>query len=143
MALSILSAGIGRYQKLNAPPAVLPEIVASVTIRFDAQADGSLLIRRLPDDRVIETLPKDGSGFMRGIHRSLNRDRAMRQLDPAAPYTLIRRANGRQAVIDPLSQRGIDLDGFGPSHVRHVGRLIESGQSQTGQTGATLPRNQN
>lgn len=134
MALAIVSAAIGRQQKLTAGPASQPPVVAQVSIRFDAQTDGSLLIRRLPDDRVIERLPSDGSGFMRGIHRSLNRDRLMRQLAPGAPYTLVRRANGRLAVIDPLSGERIELDGFGPSHSLHVGRLIDQGQSQTGQS---------
>lgn len=143
MVLTMLSAGFGRYQKLTSAPVERPQIVASVMIRFDHQGDGRLLIRRLPDDRVIETLPSDGSGFMRGIHRSLNRDRAMRRLDPDAPYSLIRRANGRQAVIDPLSGESIELDGFGPSHSQHVGRLIAQGQSQTGLSAPSIPRNQN
>ncbi|MCZ8260212.1 MAG: photosynthetic complex assembly protein PuhC [Beijerinckiaceae bacterium] len=143
MALALVSAGIGRYQKsVNGPAPMLP-VVAEVSIRFDGQQDGSMLIRRLPDDRVIEHLPTDGSGFMRGIHRSLNRDRAMRQLDPAAPYLLVRRTNGRQAVIDPLSGERIELDGFGPSHSQHVGRLIDQGQSQTGLSTPSMTKNQN
>ncbi|MCZ8374806.1 MAG: photosynthetic complex assembly protein PuhC [Beijerinckiaceae bacterium] len=143
MGLAIVSAGIGRYQKAINGPAPMPAVVAEVSIRFEARPDGSMLIRRLPDDRVIEHLPTDGSGFMRGIQRSLNRDRAMRQLDRDAPYRLVKRANGRHAVIDPLSGERIELDGFGPSHSQHVGRLIDQGQSQTGLSTPSLSKNQN
>ncbi len=143
MAVALVSAGIGRYQKsVNGPPKLAP-VVAEISIRFEAQRDGSMLIRMVPEDRVIEHLPIDGSGFMRGIHRSLNRDRAMRQLDRDAPYALVRRANGRHAVIDPLSGEKIELDGFGPSHSLHVSQLVDQGQSRSDIAAPTTVKKQN
>lgn len=141
LLLATIAAAAGaRYQRLTSGPAPVSPVAVQVELRFDHQADGSVLLRRQPDDRVIEVLPADGSGFMRGVLRSLERDRALRRLDPTAPYALLRRENGRQAIVDSLSGRGIELDGFGPSHSEAVGRLIDTGSRRADQAQTTLPR---
>lgn len=100
---------------------------AQVMIRFDEQPDGSVLVRRLPDDTVLDVLPRDGSTFLRGVLRSLHRERAMKRVDRNAPFLLARRPDARHAIVDPVTGSRIELDGFGPSHSAAMARLMDLG----------------
>jgi putative photosynthetic complex assembly protein len=101
--------------------------VAQLMIRFDEQADGSVLVRRQADDAVLEVLPRDGSTFLRGVLRSLHRERAMKRVERGAPFLLARRPDARHAIIDPVTGSRIELDGFGPSHSAAMARLMDAG----------------
>lgn len=124
-ALAFAAAGRLGIGTVNVPnsPAIL-----HLDVRFDDQPDGATLIRRLPDGLVLDTLGADGGGFLRGVLKSLQRERAMRGLDRDAPFTLIRRADQRHTLIDPLSGQRRELDGFGPAHSLAAARLMESGR---------------
>ena len=101
--------------------------IAQLTILFDEQADGSVLVRRQADGTVLDVLPRDGSTFLRGVLRSLHRERAMKRVARNAPFILARRPDARHAIIDPVTGSRIELDGFGPSHSAAMARLMDLG----------------
>lgn len=127
MISTILFAFIARQTDAGALRLSRAPDTVQLTIRFDEQADGSVLVRRASDDMVLETLPRDGSTFLRGVLRSLHRERAMKRVARNAPFILARRPESRHAIIDPVTGSRIELDGFGPSHSAAMARLMDKG----------------
>jgi putative photosynthetic complex assembly protein len=76
---------------------------------------------------VLEVLPRDGSTLLRGVLRSLHRERAAKRVDRDGPFLLARRADARHSIIDPATGSRIELDGFGPSHSAAMARLMDLG----------------
>jgi putative photosynthetic complex assembly protein len=63
-------------------------------------------------------------GFLRGVLRSLMRERRRSELDLRAPLQLIARVDGRLTLVDPSTGRRIDLESFGPSNVAVFERWV-------------------
>jgi putative photosynthetic complex assembly protein len=127
MIVTMIFAFVARQTDTGALRVSRAPDVAQLAIRFDEQADGSVLVRRIVDDHALEILPRDGSTFLRGVLRSLQRERAMRRVDRDAPFMLVRRLDARHAMIDPVTGSRIELDGFGPSHSAAMARLMDLG----------------
>ena len=56
------------------------------------------------------------SGFIRGVMRGLARDRHMRGIGIAPPFRLTLWANGQLSLTDSVSNRTIELSGFGDTN---------------------------
>ena len=56
-------------------------------------------------------------GFLRGVLRSLMRERRRSGLDLRAPLALLARPDGRLTLSDPSTGQRIDLESFGPSNL--------------------------
>ena len=139
LVLTVAAAGLSRYSGIGAVRPPLGEVLASLDLRFEQQADNSVVVRRFQDNAILETLPTDGGGFLRGAWRSMMRERAFKKADPAAPFRLVRREGMRYALIDGATGDRMDLDGFGSSHSLAMGHLLDLGLAlQTGQTGEAI-----
>jgi putative photosynthetic complex assembly protein len=128
---AMLFAFVARQTDIGALRVNRTPDIAQLTIRFDEQADGSVLVRRQADDAVLEILPRDGSTFLRGVLRSLHRERAMKHVERGAPFVIARRAGSRHALLDPLTGSRIEMDGFGPSHSLAISQLMDHGLAIT------------
>lgn len=56
------------------------------------------------------------SGFIRGVMRGLARDRHLRGIGIAPPFRLTLWANGQLSLTDSVSDRTIELSGFGDTN---------------------------
>ena len=69
-------------------------------------------------------------GFLRGTLRALARERRLRNLSSDAPFELTLLEDGRLSINDTLTNKGIDLEAFGPDNVAvFVEILKESNKS--------------
>ncbi|KQP18237.1 photosynthetic complex assembly protein PuhC [Pseudorhodoferax sp. Leaf267] len=110
--------GLDIRQQADAAP------VAQRALRFADGEDGSL---RVIDDRsgqVLDTVEAGTGGFIRSTMRGLVRERKRQGIGPAMPFELIARADGRLTLIDPATQRRIDLESFGPVNAAVFARLL-------------------
>lgn len=88
--------------------------VAQRTLVFTDREDGALVISDGKGGTAIEVLePGSTEGFIRGVIRSMSRERRMRGVGPEAPYQLILWADGRLSLLDEATGRTVELDSFG------------------------------
>jgi putative photosynthetic complex assembly protein len=105
----------------EAPPALAAATapVASIDLRFQDQADGSIRITRVGGDGTFVTAgvvrPGEG-GFIRGVMRGLARDRISRHIGEAPPFRLSLSQAGALSLLDTATGRDIDLESFGASN---------------------------
>ena len=84
-------------------------------LRFEDLPDGGILVVDHASGTALATMHGE-QGFLRGVLRSLMRERRRRELDLKAPLALIARADGRLTLHDPSTGQRIDLESFGPSN---------------------------
>jgi putative photosynthetic complex assembly protein len=105
----------------QAPPALAAAAapVASIDLRFQDQADGSIRITRADGAGTFVTAgvvhPGEG-GFIRGVMRGLARDRISRHIGEAPPFRLSLSQAGTLSLRDTATGRDIDLESFGASN---------------------------
>jgi putative photosynthetic complex assembly protein len=124
---SLAAVGLAQLTGVGASRVIETQVVASVGIWFDPKLDGSMLVRRASDGAALEVLPSDGGGFMRGVARSLLRQRQLSNTDKTLPFTLSQREDRRFFIRDTTLGSKMELDGFGPSNTLSVARILEAG----------------
>ncbi|HEY6134662.1 MAG TPA: photosynthetic complex assembly protein PuhC [Rubrivivax sp.] len=115
--------------RLSGTPIRSPDAnaVASLSLRFEDRADGSVAIIDALSGRELERFDGEG-GFLRGALRALARERRMREIGSEAAFELIGRADGRLTLNDPATGERIDLESFGPTNAGVFARLLTTHQ---------------
>lgn len=104
-------------------------VVASSQLRFvDADA-GEVLVYEHPGERLLARLPPAEESFVRGVLRSMARERRSRDISPEAPFLLSKHADGSLILTDPAVGREINLVAFGPTNVGSFEKLLAASQS--------------
>lgn len=119
------------YARLtDRPLAAMPPPLAEVpavqerTIRIFGAMDGSARVLDL-DGHVVATFASDEGGFVAGISRVLERERAAVGVAASAPIRLIRFADGRIGLRDNYTDFRAELVGFGADNEAVFARLLE------------------
>jgi putative photosynthetic complex assembly protein len=76
--------------------------------------------------RPLAVLDPGTNGFVRGVLRGLARERRRQGLGSEIPFHLAQRADGRLTLVDPATERVIDLKAFGPTNTQAFARLLEA-----------------
>ncbi|MFK7830892.1 MAG: photosynthetic complex assembly protein PuhC [Congregibacter sp.] len=76
------------------------------------------------EQELLRLAPGEGS-FLRGVVRSLVRQRAGLSGDLAVPFQLSRHSDGRMVISDPATGERIDLVAFGPDNYATFGPLLD------------------
>jgi len=91
--------------------------VSERRLYFTDQADGGVLITDATSGRPVATeAPNSNSGFIRGVLRGFARERRMRGIGPAVPFTLTLWRDGQLTFTDPATGRSAELGGFGATN---------------------------
>ena len=132
LAMALLWAwGVSREDATYAPPqqqASLP--VTSADLLF---VDGDRGRIDVLDARTRATLAVYESGegsFLRGILRSLVRERRVRDLDPGGAFNLALLDNGSLVISDPETGYWMALEAFGIDNRRLFAELLEQALSE-------------
>ena len=75
IAFAIVGASVGRFSGLGTLRAPRAKAVASLALRFEDQANGSVLVRDARDGGVIYVIAPGTNGFMRATLRGLAQER--------------------------------------------------------------------
>jgi putative photosynthetic complex assembly protein len=121
--LAIAIARLSGYDPSQAPAS--PE-VAVRDLRFVEVGEGNIAVYDDATGELLETLPPESDGFIRGVLRTLIRERRMHGVDPDGPYRLSLRENGRFTLDDPTTDFFIDLRAFGLTNEAAVGRFLSA-----------------
>ena len=85
-------------------------------LRFEYLPDGGILVLDHAGGQRLAVMTGE-QGFLRGVLRSLMRERRRSGLDLRAPLALLARPDGRLTLSDPSTGQRIDLESFGPSNL--------------------------
>lgn len=107
---------------------------ASIRLRFDDRTDGGISVYDADSGHLIEDLAPASNGFLRGVLRSLVRERTARGLGPEAAFTLLRGGSGQLTLTDSATGQLVALNAFGPTNAAAFARFLVAA-SQTGKDG--------
>jgi putative photosynthetic complex assembly protein len=93
-------------------------------LRFEDRADGGIVVHdaRSGATRVIEP---GADPFVRGALRALVRERRSLGIGSDIPFQLVARTSGRLTLVDPSTQRRLDIESFGPAQSTAFARLLD------------------
>jgi putative photosynthetic complex assembly protein len=120
--VTVATARMSGYQ----PPA--PEaspVVASRELAFRDDGDGSVLVYDWRSgEQLADLAPGEGS-FVRGVMRSLTRERRSREAGSDAPFQISRHQDGSLVLEDPATGERIELQAFGPTNAGAFATLLD------------------
>lgn len=129
ITLAIAGAAFGRLggQTTAAPPAAAVE---TRQLRFSDRADGAVVVTESDGDLVSVVAPGT-NGFLRGVLRGLAQERLRRDVGDETPFELTRWSDGRLSLTDPVTDRHVYLEAFGPSNLAPFAALLDAGDTTT------------
>ena len=102
------------------------EIISARDLAFRDHAEGGFVAWDVEEDRAVgRVMPGDG-GFIRGVLRSLVRERRAMGIGPDEPFRLTAFADGRIQIQDRATGRIIDLGAFGPTNAGAFASLLSA-----------------
>jgi putative photosynthetic complex assembly protein len=131
LSFTVAAAGVARFERLHAPPAVSRlAALSTIDLNFADAADGSVVIRDSHAGRLVTTLQPGTNGFVRDVLRGLAHERLTRGLGSAPPFRLSDYGAGRLVLEDTATGRRIDLQAFGVDNRAAFQRLLPSRASR-------------
>jgi putative photosynthetic complex assembly protein len=126
--LMLLSLTMVSYARLTDMPRTglptLDPIVAERSLTFGGDRNTGIQIYD-ENGAEIASSRRDKAGFIDVVWVSMSRERLVQRTDPAAPFRLIRRENGRLDVIDDSTGWQLELIGYGPDNIAAFARLLD------------------
>lgn len=117
--------GVGAARVVDAPT------VSERGLQFEDRDDGSIVVIDAGTGATVETIEPGTNGFLRSTLRGLVRERKRQGLGAEQPFRLVAHADGRLTLVDPATERRVDLEAFGPTNIATFAQLLGS---------RTLPR---
>ena len=97
--------------------------------RFADREDGALIATDAKTGEVALILePGSNSGFIRGVMRSMMRERIMHQVARDGPVTVTQWADGALTLTDPSTGRILELGSFGETNRQSFAQLLVPGK---------------
>lgn len=95
-------------------------------LSFVDRADGGLTITDIRTGKAVKVIaPGEPSGFIRGVMRSMGRERRMHGVGPSAPFRVASWPDGQLSLTDTFTGRMIELNSFGPSNRASFDELMK------------------
>ncbi|TDL86058.1 photosynthetic complex assembly protein PuhC [Meridianimarinicoccus aquatilis] len=123
LCLTMVTAHTLLDRPLVATPPTVPAAQERV-LYLDGTMGGAATVSA-QDGTVIADLSSEEGGFVAGIWRVLQRERAKFGVASDGPVTLVRGTNGRLSLYDPSTNWRADLMGFGAGNARTFARLLD------------------
>jgi putative photosynthetic complex assembly protein len=130
IALTVGGASVARLTGVGRTPALEARAVRSLSLHFEDQVDGSVLVRRADDGALIYTIAPETNGFMRATLRGLAQERRRSGIGDATPFLLTRWSDGRMSLEDTTTGRNVALDAFGETNSGAFAKLFVSGEQK-------------
>ncbi len=111
------------------------ELTAEIELYFEDREDGSVLVREAGTGTVLDTLDPGTGGFLRATLRTLVRARDTVGAGAEEPFAIAQTDDGRILLIDPVSEREIDLRAFGPTNSQAFSRYLQFAERSATPTG--------
>jgi putative photosynthetic complex assembly protein len=126
VVIALAGAAFGRMTP-HASLAPSANVVESRHLRFTDRADGAVVVTS-EDGALVSVVAPGTNGFLRGVVRGLAQERLRRDEGATTPFELTRWSDGRLSLTDPVTDRHIYLQAFGPSNVAPFAALLDARQ---------------
>jgi putative photosynthetic complex assembly protein len=124
IGLTMLGTGFARLSGIGMSEAPTGIAVQSRELRFEDRADGAVTVYEVGSDRVVAVLAPGTNGFVRGVLRSMARERRRESVGQSPPFLLARWSDGRLSIEDVGTHERIELSAFGSTNVAAFARLL-------------------
>ncbi|MBV9075911.1 MAG: phosphonate-binding protein [Methylobacteriaceae bacterium] len=126
VALAIMAALLGRLTGIGTGLPPLAPVAESQDLRFIDGSDGSILVRRAMDDRLVYVIAPETNHFIRVTLRGLARTRRSASVGPEPPFRLSRRIDGKTVLEDPSTRRWMELEAFGKPNAAAFAAVLDA-----------------
>lgn len=88
------------------------------SLAFTDRGDGAVVVTDAASGAQVSVIGQEtkAGGFVRGVLRGLARDRKMRGVGEAPPFTLTLWGDGSLSLVDSATGRSVELGAFGPDN---------------------------
>jgi putative photosynthetic complex assembly protein len=121
-----IGVGVARFTGYGAWQAPDAPIASERLIQFSDRADAGVIITDVTTGEVIATFALGEGGFIRGVARTLTRDRRIEQASRDAPFRLARRIDGVLLLQDTATGRVVHLNSFGSTNLQAFASLLDN-----------------
>ena len=129
LGLTLLVVAVVRISGLEITQTPTATPIESLSLRFSDRADGAVIVHDMRQNRVLTIMTPGTDNFIRGVLRSLARERRLHGIDSKPPFNLVRWADGRLSIEDPSTGRRIDLAAFGHTNANAFARFLEASEA--------------
>jgi putative photosynthetic complex assembly protein len=98
-------------------------VVESLQLRFEDTNAGAVVVINHQTNTTVHSFVGEAS-FVRTVLRSLASERIRRGVGADQAFVLSRLADGRVTLVDPITERGIELAAFGSTNAREFSKLL-------------------
>lgn len=120
----LLVVAVLRNQGMQMPQEQTP-VVWQMSLRFEDRPNGDVAVLDAQTQAEIHRYVGE-QGFVRGILRTLARERMRRGMGSGPAFDLIAHNDGRLTLVDPATGQRIDLESFGPSNLSSFALLHDA-----------------
>jgi putative photosynthetic complex assembly protein len=129
LASVVLVVAVLRGQGMEIPQDQKP-VSWQRTLRFEDRPNGDVAV--MEGQSTLEITRFVGEqGFVRGILRTLSRERMRRGIGSGPTFELIGHTDGRLTLLDPATGQRINLESFGPTNMASFAKLQPAPASST------------
>jgi putative photosynthetic complex assembly protein len=123
IGFALLAAVYGRMTRAGMP---MPSasVVAERTLRFEDRTDGGVTVLDALNNRQVDIIAPGTNGFLRATVRGLAQERRREDTDRVTPFRLTAWSDGRLTLVDPTTERHIDLEAFGTTNGEAFAHLL-------------------
>ena len=125
IAFAIAAAGFGRATHVGTVSVAESKAWQSIRVRFEDRPDGAIVMLDASGSERAR-VPAGQGGFVRGVLRSLARERAQSGIGAGPAFELTRWQDGRLSLQDLATGRRIEIDAFGPTNAASFRTLLDS-----------------
>jgi len=100
-------------------------VLAERALYFTDRDDGSVAVTDARSGALVDTLAPGTNGFVRSTLRGLARARRAVDAGDARPFILKRLETGRVLLVDPVTDREVDLYAFGHDNADDLARFLD------------------
>ena len=141
IGFSLIATGVARLTGFSTGRTPVAEQVASRDLVFRDNPAGGVWVLSAPKDgaeaeMLTLVVPGEG-GFIRGVMRSMARERRMYHVGEEPAFRLTRWADTRLSLTDLATGRNVELTAFGPTNTEAFGKLLDKAIAADGK--APLP----
>lgn len=126
IVVTIVGAGLARVTGFGRSEPPMAQAVETLSLHFEDQPDGSVLVRRAPDRVVIFRVAPETNGFIRATVRGLARERQRENISDEVPFVLTAWGDGRVTLDDTTTGRRVSLEAFGATNVGAFAQLFRA-----------------
>lgn len=97
----------------------------TLTLAFADRDDGAVVVTDASSGAEIFVYAPGKHGFIRSTLRAVAHKRKAAGLDDSAPFEVVRHADGKLTLTDPLTGARVILNGFGAPNAAEFAQLFE------------------